>query len=183
MSEGAVPVASHRQSPLILIVDDDTTTNRLIQAILAGAGFQTASASDVAGAMKGIRDQHPDLVLLDVSLPDGDGFEVCRWLRSEPDASHIPVLFISGHGDTSMKVQGFEAGGVDYITKPIAGAEVVARVSTHLRLKRAYETLAELQAERIQRLAVAQEALMPLPGDLPEARFHISLRQVLKRRG
>lgn len=174
---------SHRGSPLILIVDDETTTNRLIHTILTRAGFQTVCAFDVAGALTQIRERHPDLILLDVGLPDGSGFEVCRWLQSQPGTSQTPVLFISSHDDVSTKVQGFEAGGVDYITKPVSGAEVIARISTHLRLKQAYETLAELQAERIQRLAVAQEELMPMPEDLPEARFCISLNQVLKAGG
>jgi sigma-B regulation protein RsbU (phosphoserine phosphatase) len=168
---------------LILIVDDDTITNDMIQAILTWAGFQTACAFDVAGALAMIREKHPDLILLDVSLPDGSGFEVCRRIQGEPGASQTPVLFISSNEDVSTKVQGFEVGGVDYITKPLAGAEVIARVRTHLRLRQAYETLAELQAERIQRLATAQEALMPQPEDLPEARFYVSLNQVLKAGG
>ena len=150
-----------RRSPLILIVDDDTVTNQMIQTILAWAGFDTACAFDVAGPLAGIREHHPDLILLDVSLPDGSGFDVCRQIQGEPGASQAPVLFISSNEDVSTKVQGFEAGGVDYITKPLAGAEIIARVRTHLRLKQAYEMLAELQAERIQWLATAQEALMP----------------------
>jgi len=150
-----------RRSPLILIVDDDTVTNQMIQTILAWAGFDTACAFDVAGPLAGIREHHPDLILLDVRLPDGSGFDVCRQIQGEPGASQAPVLFISSNEDVSTKVQGFEAGGVDYITKPLAGAEIIARVRTHLRLKQAYEMLAELQAERIQWLATAQEALMP----------------------
>ena len=110
-------MTSHRRSPLVLIVDDDTTTNQMIQTILTWAGFQTACAFDVAGALAGIREQHPDLILLDVSLPDGSGFEVCRRIQEEPGASQTPVLFISSNEDVSTKVQGFEAGGVDYITK------------------------------------------------------------------
>jgi sigma-B regulation protein RsbU (phosphoserine phosphatase) len=155
----------------------------MIQTILTRAGFQTVCAFDVAGALTQIHERHPDLILLDVSLPDGSGFDVCRSLQGKPEASQTPVLFISSHEDVSTKVQGFEAGGVDYITKPVAGAEVIARISTHLRLKQAYESLAELQAERIQRLAGAQEALMPAPEDLPEACFRISLKQVLKAGG
>jgi sigma-B regulation protein RsbU (phosphoserine phosphatase) len=119
----------------------------------------------------------------DLNLPDGSGFDVCRRLQSEQGTSRIPVLFISSHEDVPTKLKGFEAGGVDYITKPVAGAEVIARVSTHLRLKQAYETLAELEAEKIQRLAGAQEALMPQPADIPEARFCVSLNQVLNAGG
>jgi sigma-B regulation protein RsbU (phosphoserine phosphatase) len=94
-----------------------------------------------------------------------------------------PILFISGDGDTSTKVQAFENGGVDYITKPLAGAEVIARVRTHLRLKQACARVAELQIEHVQRLASVQQNLMPRPADLPEARFQVSIRQVLTAGG
>lgn len=78
---------------------------------------------------------------------------------------------------------GFDAGGVDYITKPLAVREVIARVRTHIRLRRGYESLAELQAQRIQKLAAAQEAFMPRPEDIPEGRFQVSFMQVLKAGG
>ena len=170
-------------SPLVFVVDDDPSIVRTIDGFLKRSGFRTESAADVAGALAGIRAKRPDLVLLDVNLPDGSGFDVCRTLKNEASAFTTPVLFISANEDTSTKVHGFEVGGVDYITKPIVGAEVVARVRTHLRLKRAYERLAELQAERLQQLASAQRNLMPSPEDIPEARFQVSIRQVLTAGG
>jgi len=169
--------------PLILVVEDDLTTNRMLEAILQRAGFRTACAFDAATALDQIRAQNPDLILLDVTLPDGNGFDICRKIQSMQGAGQTPVLFISSHDQTASKVEGFEAGGVDYIPKPLAGEEVLARVRTHLRLKHAYEALAELHAERIQRLAVAQEMLMPQPSDLPDARFQITLQQILKAGG
>jgi sigma-B regulation protein RsbU (phosphoserine phosphatase) len=170
-------------SPLVFVVDDDTTIVRTIDGFMRRAGFRTESARDVAGALKEIRATRPDLILLDVNLPDGSGFDVCRLLSNEASAFTTPVLFISANEDTATKVKGFEVGGVDYITKPIVGAEVVARVRTHLRLKRAYDRLAELQAERLQKLASAQRTLMPSPRDFPEARFQVSVCQVLKAGG
>jgi sigma-B regulation protein RsbU (phosphoserine phosphatase) len=170
-------------SPLVFVVDDDSSIIRTIDGFLKRAGFRTASAGDVAGALRGVHEQHPDLILLDVNLPDGSGFDVCRSLNTEASAFTTPILFISANEDTSTKVQGFEVGGVDYITKPIVGAEVIARVRTHLRLKQAYERLAELQAERVQRLASAQQTLMPRPEEFPEARFQVSIRQVLAAGG
>ena len=118
-------------------------------------------------------------MLLDVSLPDGDGFEVCRRVV-EFGAGHsqIPVIFISSHDDTSTKLKGFEVGGVDYVTKPIVKAELLARVTTHLRLKQAYDMLVDLQAERIKRLSTVQESLMPRPADLPNASFAVVLDQM-----
>jgi sigma-B regulation protein RsbU (phosphoserine phosphatase) len=155
----------------------------LIEGFLQRAGFRTASARDIAGGLQGIRERRPDLILLDVNLEDGSGFDVCRSLHTDATAFNTPILFISANEDTSTKVQGFESGGVDYITKPIAGAELIARVRTHLRLKRAYEQLAELQAERIQSLAYAQQNLMPRPEEFPQAHFQVSIRQVLAAGG
>jgi sigma-B regulation protein RsbU (phosphoserine phosphatase) len=120
---------------------------------------------------------------LDVNLPDGSGFDVCAALKLDASALAIPILFISASEDTSTKVKGFEMGGVDYITKPIVGAEVIARVRTHLRLKQAYERLAELHAERVERLASAQQKLMPRPEDFRDARFQVSIHQVLTAGG
>ena len=176
-------MSAARPLPLILVVDDDTTTNRMIQGILARAGFRTACAFDVAGALAAIQEHRPELVLLDVSLPDGSGYEVCRTLQTATGGNRTPVLFISASEDVASKVRGFEAGGVDYITKPLAAAEIIARVSTHLRLKQAYEQIARLQTEQIQRLARAQEALMPTPLDYPEAGFQTAVDQVLKAGG
>ena len=172
-----------RHTPLILVVDDDLVTNRMIQRVLARAGFQPVGAYSVAEALGKLKESCPDLVLLDVNLPDGSGFDVCRHLQASVGAVPTPVLFISSNDDVSIKVRALQSGGVDYVTKPLAEAEIIARVSTHLRLKQAYERLAELQAEQIQRLAGAQGALMPTPQDCPNARFEIALDQILKAGG
>jgi sigma-B regulation protein RsbU (phosphoserine phosphatase) len=178
LTEGEAAAAVQDQSPLVFVVDDDFSIVRMIGWLLKQAGFRTGSAGDIAGALKGIREQRPDLILLDVNLPDGSGFDVLRALQSDNTAAGTPILFISANDDIATKVQGFEIGGVDYITKPIVGAEVIARVRTHLRLKRAYERLAELQTERVQLLANAQQSLMPRPEDIKDAKFQVSLRQV-----
>lgn len=170
-------------SPLVLIVDDDPSVTRTTGEFLRRAGFRTAVAGSRAEALHEIRQQYPDLILMDVNLPDGSGFDVCRALNAGKSAFTAPILFISANDDTSTKVEGFEAGGVDYITKPIIGAEVIARVRTHLRLQKAFERLSELQADRLQRLASAQQNLMPQPTDVPVAKFHASIRQVLSAGG
>jgi sigma-B regulation protein RsbU (phosphoserine phosphatase) len=176
-------VQRQESSPLVFVVDDDPTIVRTIHGFLNRAGFRTGSAGDVASALEGIREHRPDLILLDINLPDGSGFDVCRSLQLGASSSTTPILFISADEDTATKVKGFEMGGVDYITKPIVGAEVIARVRTHLRLKRAYERLAELQADRVEQLASAQQNLMPRPEDFPEARFEVSIRQALAAGG
>ena len=172
----------HKPS-LILIVDDDVTTVAMLQAILENASFLTCSAFDGAGAIAMLLQERPELILLDVGLPDATGIEVCGRIRKEPAASRTPIIFISANEDVATKVKGFEAGGVDYITKPLYGVEVLARVSTHLRLKHAYDKLAELQSERVWKLAVTQEAGMPHPEDFPEANFRVVLNQILKAGG
>ncbi len=169
--------------PQVLVVEDEPMTCRMVQAILEQNGYKVYCALTVKNAMAELRQHQPELILLDISLPDGNGFAVCEHLQKQPGLSGIPVLFMSSHEDVETKIRGFEAGGVDYITKPVTGAELLARVRTHLRLRRAYEELAELQAERVQRLAVAQESMMPDPAALPAARFAVHLKQVLDAGG
>jgi sigma-B regulation protein RsbU (phosphoserine phosphatase) len=170
-------------SPLVLIVDDDLTTTRILERIMRGAGFETLSASNLADAEHLAISQPISLILLDVHLPDGSGLDLCEKLLAEPSMSGLPILFTSANDDVAVKVRGFAAGAVDYITKPLAGAEVLARVRTHLRLRAAYESLAELQVERIQRLAATQQSLMPQPEDLPGTGFQVCMRQALRAGG
>ncbi len=172
-----------RPTPLVLVVDDDPTTGRTLRSILTRAGFRCVVATDVASALQEVAQSRPHLILLDVNLPDGSGFDVCRALQADAAGANTPVLFISASDDTATKVRGFEAGGVDFITKPLAAAEIVARVSTHLRLRQAQERLVELQAEQIGRLAGAQETLMPSPDECPDAGFQVSLQQILQAGG
>ena len=171
-----------RQQPRVLVVDDDVVTGRTLQLILHRAGFHATTASDAAQALSHINQDRPDLVLLDVNLPDANGLDFCRGL-CKSSGGHLPILFISADNRVATIVGGFEAGAVDYIPKPFSGAEVIARVSTHLRLKQATDSLVELQTERIRRLADAQETLMPQASDLPQARFSVSLKQMLPAGG
>lgn len=169
--------------PLVVVADDDVVTTQIIEGALKQIGFRVHTAHDAQSALAKIREFPPDLILLDVSLPDGSGIEICRQLQSQPGLGQIPVIFISAHDALAMKVAGFDAGGVDYITKPLMVREVIARVRTHIRLKQGYESLAELQAQRIQKLAAAQEAFMPHPEDIPQACFEVSFLQVLQAGG
>ena len=166
-----------------MVADDDVVTTQIIAGALSQIGFRVRTAHDAQRALAEIRQHSPDLILLDVSLPDGSGIDICRQLQGEPGTGQIPVIFISGHDTPAIKVSGFDAGGVDYITKPLSMREVIARVRTHIRLKRGYEALVELQAQRIQRLVAAQEAFMPRPEDIPAGRFQVSFHQALKAGG
>jgi DNA-binding NtrC family response regulator len=150
----------------ILVVDDTPANLRLLTDLLAKHGYRVRPASDGALALKSIAAKNPDLILLDVSMPDMDGYEVCRRLKADEQSSRIPVIFISAFGDTHQKVTGFEAGGVDYITKPLEAEEVLARVRTHLQLRRAeelqraYEEIAALKAQLELRNDYLQEAVV-----------------------
>src|SRR5512135_3528274 len=125
----------------ILVVDDTPANLRLLSDLLTQQGYRVRPATDGALALKSAAAKIPDLILLDVNMPGMDGYEVCRRLKADEKNSRIPVIFISAFGDTRQKVTGFEAGGLDFITKPFEAEEVLARVKTHLRLRRAEEAL------------------------------------------
>lgn len=135
---------------VILVVDDDSSTRRLIENALARAGFALVTARDGAGGLAAARGRTPDLVLLDVSMPDMDGFEVCRQLKAAPCTSGIPIIFLTSSTDTESVVRGIDLGAVDYVTKPFKAAELLARVRTHLELKRSRDTILRVN-ERLRR--------------------------------
>jgi signal transduction histidine kinase len=139
----------------ILIVDDTPTNLQVLVGFLADGGYRIRVAEDGATALEQVASAQPDLILLDVTMPEMDGFEVCRRLKQRPESKEIPVLFLTARSDISDKLKGFGAGGVDYITKPIQKEEVIARVNTHLTLlqqKRQLEALLE-QRQRFMRIA------------------------------
>ncbi len=164
--------------PHILVVEDDSGTNRILRRILEHAGYATTAAYSAREAVEWSGEQIPDMVLLDLELPDQNGLEVCRSLKARAGWRHTPVVLVSADEQLATKVKGFEAGAADYIPKPFACEEVLARAGTHLRLKQAYDSLARLQAERVRGLSLAQEILMTRPEQLPEARFAVSMSPV-----
>ena len=138
MSEENQPPSTPKE---ILVVDDTPASLRLLTDLLTKHGHRVRPASDGPLALKSVAAKTPDLILLDVNMPGMDGYEVCRRLKADEKRSRIPVIFISAFGDTRQKVTGFEAGGLDFITKPFEAEEVLARVRTHLRLRQAEEAL------------------------------------------
>src|SRR6185436_14591918 len=112
-------------------VVDDTSINRiLLSGILEDAGYHVRVASNGLEAIAEIAGDPPEVVLLDIQMPELNGYEVCKRLKALPRLASIPVIFISALDDVSEKVKGFEAGGSDYVTKPFESAEVLARVGT-----------------------------------------------------
>jgi sigma-B regulation protein RsbU (phosphoserine phosphatase) len=120
----------------ILIVDDNPANLRLLSQMLADRGYIVRAVKSGPRALESVRATPPNLILLDIKMPGMDGYEVCRQLKELPETRSIPVIFISALNEIQNKVQGFNVGGVDYITKPFQYEEVIARVETHLALRR-----------------------------------------------
>ena len=125
----------------ILVIDDTLENLRLLNKILGEEGFAVRPVSSGERALASIRVKIPDLVLLDVMMPDMDGYEVCRRLKADEATREIPVIFISALVEMTEKLQGFSVGGVDYITKPFQPEEVLVRVKTHLAVREAQQRL------------------------------------------
>jgi two-component system alkaline phosphatase synthesis response regulator PhoP len=117
----------------VLVVDDDREIVRLVRAYLEQAGFQVLAAYDGETALHAIRRERPDLVVLDLMLPDRDGWDVTRVVRADPSLAGIPILMLTARVDDTDKIIGLELGADDYVTKPFNPREVVARVRSVLR--------------------------------------------------
>lgn len=133
----------HESRPDILIVDDIPANLELLAGILKGRGFGVRAAVSGKLALAAARNKPPDLVLLDINMPEMDGYRVCEELKADEKLKDIPVIFISALNETTDKVKAFSLGGVDYITKPFQAEEVLARVETHLALRRQKRLLQE----------------------------------------
>jgi PAS domain S-box-containing protein len=139
----------------ILIVDDTPENLSLLFAILARSGYHVRAASNGVLALRAARSATPDLVLLDVVMPELDGYAVCAQLKADPRTADVPVIFLSALSDARDKVKAFESGGADYITKPLDPFEVLSRVQMHLARARAQ---AALRASRSQLQAIIDNA-------------------------
>lgn len=137
---------------MILIVDDLPDNLRVLSATLAEQGYGVRCAKNGAMALRGAMAAPPDLILLDVKMPDLDGYQVCQQLKAAPATCDIPVIFMSALDDVLDKVKAFEVGGVDYITKPFQVEEVLARIKSQLALQAAKAEISQLNAELEQRV-------------------------------
>lgn len=135
------------KTAMILIVDDTPANLQLLESILKEKGYEVRGAINGPMALKAARLQPPDLVMLDINMPEMNGFEVCRALKGDPALACIPVIFVSAAVETEDKLRAFDEGGVDYVTKPFQAQEVLARVETHLELSRARGALQRQNAE------------------------------------
>lgn len=149
----------------ILIVDDLPTNIGVLYHALATAGYRIRVSDSGTGALHSIQAEPPDLVLLDVMMPDLDGFEVCARLKENPETQDIPVIFMTALTGTTEQMRGFAVGGVDYVTKPIHVETTLARVRTHVTLRKAQQQL-QHQNKELDAYAhtVAHDLKNPLTG-------------------
>lgn len=132
----------------ILVVDDNTKNLQLISSLLGKAGYKVHAANTGVKALRYLEKRHPDIILLDVMMPDLNGFEVCQQLKADEKLQDIPVIFLTARTDSGDVVEGFQAGAVDYITKPFNSSEVLVRLANHLKLQKALYDLKKQNAEK-----------------------------------
>lgn len=153
------------QKPFVLIVDDMPQNLQLLGNLLRENGYKVAAAKNGRIALAAIQKRRPDCILLDIMMPEMDGFETCRRLKAMPGTQEIPVIFITAQTGIGDKLKAFALGGVDYITKPFQAEEVLARVTTHLRLQELQRRLqrqnALLEAEKQKSDALLLNILPP----------------------
>ena len=136
----------------ILVVDDNPSNLRLMVDVLQQAGLAVRVAPGGRMALESVAERRPALILLDIRMPDLDGFEVCRRLKEAPETADIPVIFLSALREPEDKLRGFAAGAVDYITKPFVAEEVLVRVKSHLAMRQSQMALEALVTERTRAL-------------------------------
>ena len=160
----------------ILIVDDQPKNVKLLADILTVKGYSVTTAESGTQALESIKSQPPDLVLLDVMMPDLDGYAVCRAIRADPDTAILPVVMVTALDASEERTKGLDAGADDFLTKPVHHVELLARVRSLLRVKTLYDQLAQLntglelrvaeQVEELQRLARLKRFVSPRVGEL-----------------
>ena len=156
----AITAIAPIEQGIVLIVDDTPDNLAVLSDALDLAGYMVLVAMDGTSALERMHRRSPDVVLLDAMMPGIDGFETCRRIKAQAELADIPVLFMTALSDSEHVVEGFAAGGIDYVTKPIRTDEVLARVAAHLRTARSLRAARELPAERPQLSAAQTQAAL-----------------------
>lgn len=159
----------------ILAVDDTAASLKVLSDLLKGAGYSVRSAISGALALRSAAHQPPDLVLLDIRMPDMDGFEVYRQLKARPETRDVPVIFFSARTETDDKLRGYELGAVDYFTKPYRREELLARVATHINLRRSQLQVTAQNEELRRYRAELEELVTRRTAELQESNRQLSL--------
>lgn len=161
----------------VLVADDNMTNRELLKLILIKNGYNVTLLDNGKKVLEQVETINPDIILLDIMMPEMNGFEVCRELKRIPKIKRIPIIFITGLQDTENIARGFEYGGVDYIAQPFKNAELLARLKTHIELKNSRERLLKTVAREkstkkrlinlIKRLKKARKQIKTLSGFIP----------------
>lgn len=149
--------------PRILVIDDDPMSVSIAEEVL-GVDHVVLAASSGTEGLELARAERPDIVLLDIVMPDLDGFEVCRRMRATPELASTKILLVSGRGEPAERLEGYQAGADDHVTKPVDGAELLAKVRVYLRLKGA-EEMERMKSDLLDLLA--HEIRTPLSAIMP----------------
>ncbi len=151
-------MASNNEEAKILLIDDSVQNLRLLGNMLREKNYQIALAQNGKQGLHLAGKILPDLILLDIMMPEVDGYEVCKRLKADEHTHHIPVIFLTAKTSNDDIVSGFQTGGVDYITKPFNKEELFMRIKTHLELKRAHDKISQ-QAERLRELNATKDKM------------------------
>ena len=165
-----MPSPLSSETDTVLLVDDNTTNLQILRETLDGLGYKLLIAKNGQTALSITRKARPDLILLDIMMPDMDGYEVCKKLKEGEDTKNIPVIFVTAMTGEEDEAKGFALGAVDYITKPINPDLVRARVRNHLELKRYHDRLEDLVKMRTRKLALTQAIMIEGLATLAECR-------------
>ncbi|MBD2436312.1 response regulator [Nostoc sp. FACHB-110] len=167
----------------ILIVDDNPTNLKVLSQAIASSGWEILIATDGQGAIEQAEYAHPDLILLDVIMPDIDGFQTCAELKQNPVTKNIPVIFLSALNDKFDKVQGLLIGGVDYITKPFQVEEVLARIQVHLKLNFLTKQLEAQNQQLDRRVEERTQELTQALNELKKSQLQLIQKEKLSTLG
>jgi len=157
-----------RTPPLILIVDDNPANVEILQMRLAANNYDIITAADGEAGLAMAKDKQPDLILLDIMMPKLDGLEVCRRLKGDPSLPFMPIIMVTAKADSKDVVAGLEAGGDEYLTKPVDHAALVARVKSMLRIKSLHDKVIEQSAQLKIQLKTATKIQSLFWPDIPE---------------
>lgn len=170
-------------SPCVLVVDDEHLNRYTLERMLTGEGFGVLLAANGPEARELAARHRPDLILLDIMMPGESGLETLTRLKADPATAYAPVILLSALSDVETKVRGLDLGAADYVTKPFEFREVLARIRNSLKLVAAYEAVITAQAERLNQVRDAQQAILVRPEDVPQAGFAVSYQPVLEAGG
>lgn len=181
-----IPLLKTAAEITILVVDDTLDNLRLIATILESQGYQVRKARSGRIALQGVERHLPDLILLDINMPDMNGYEVCEHLKASSKTAHIPIIFISAIDQIQDKVRAFEIGGADYITKPFQDREILIRVKNQLLIQQQQQKLArqsEILLAKTQKLEQEMRERLKAEAEVKRLAITDELTGLLNRRG